>query len=65
MEEDTAAVVVSATGEIGEELRLEALENPGDCVVAEVKTELIDPDSLQVPPQQYIIVTPHETGTVS
>ena len=61
MEEDSPAVVVSE-GENADGIQLEGLENPSECVVAEVKTEVIDPEALQMAPQQYIIVAPHEAG---
>ena len=62
MEEDCPAVVVNE-GENADGMQLEALENNSECVVAEVKTEVIDPEALQMAPQQYIIVAPHEAGT--
>ena len=63
MEEDSPAVVVSE-GENADGIQLEGLENPSECVVAEVKTEVIDPEALQMAPQQYIIVAPHEAGII-
>ncbi|KAK7102613.1 cyclin-D-binding Myb-like transcription factor 1 [Littorina saxatilis] len=60
MEEDGSAVVIDEA-ENGSGIELEALANHSECVVAEVKTEVIDPEALQLSAQQYIIVAPHET----
>ncbi|XP_076469239.1 cyclin-D-binding Myb-like transcription factor 1 [Babylonia areolata] len=61
MDEDNAGTIISE-GEITDGMHLEAVDNPEECVMAEVKTEVIDPESLQMAPQQYIIVAPQETG---
>ena len=58
MDEESGAVL----GDAPDVLDLEQLTNPSECVVAEVKTEVIDPEVLQLATQQYIIVAPPDGG---
>ena len=63
MDEDSSEVIVGNEGENAISIQLESLVSPSECVVAEIKAEVMDPEALQMAPQQYIIVAPHEAGT--
>ncbi|KAL8618169.1 hypothetical protein ACOMHN_059176 [Nucella lapillus] len=62
MDEDTVSAIINEGEIIHDSIHLEAVDNPAECDMAEVKAEIIDPDALQLASQQYIIVTPQDTG---